>query len=120
MKIAVPAATIRVATKCSFLPTFSSPNSIIGRIATADGSIQETTDAAADQFDGGRGGESEHPDGDDADEHLAVRTRAGLFDVSHMGQIEIAGKDALKAVQHITSNDASIFNSYYRESLPLL
>jgi aminomethyltransferase len=41
------------------------------------------------------------------DEHMAVRTRAGLFDVSHMGQIEIAGRDALKAVQHITSNDAS-------------
>jgi aminomethyltransferase len=41
------------------------------------------------------------------DEHLAVRSRAGLFDVSHMGQIEIAGTDALKAVQHITSNDAS-------------
>ena len=39
-------------------------------------------------------------------EHMAVRTAAGLFDVSHMGQIEIAGKDALKAVQHITSNDA--------------
>jgi aminomethyltransferase len=29
-----------------------------------------------------------------------------VFDVSHMGEIEIAGKDALKAVQHITSNDA--------------
>jgi aminomethyltransferase len=42
-----------------------------------------------------------------ADEHMAVRTRAGLFDVSHMGEIEIAGSDALKAVQHITSNDAS-------------
>jgi aminomethyltransferase len=42
-----------------------------------------------------------------ADEHLAVRTRAGLFDVSHMGEIEIAGRDALAAVQHITSNDAS-------------
>ena len=42
-----------------------------------------------------------------ADEHLAVRTRAGLFDVSHMGEIEIAGADALRAVQHITSNDAS-------------
>jgi len=42
-----------------------------------------------------------------ADEHLAVRTRAGLFDVSHMGEIEIAGSDALKALQHITSNDAS-------------
>jgi aminomethyltransferase len=42
-----------------------------------------------------------------ADEHMAVRTRAGVFDVSHMGEIEIAGADALKAVQHITSNDAS-------------
>ena len=41
------------------------------------------------------------------DEHLAVRTRAGLFDVSHMGEIEIAGNDALRAVQHITSNDAA-------------
>src|SRR5216110_1471922 len=40
-------------------------------------------------------------------EHLAVRTRAGLFDVSHMGEIEIAGKDALAAVQRITSNDAA-------------
>lgn len=40
------------------------------------------------------------------DEHLAVRSRAGLFDVSHMGEIEIAGSDALKAVQQITSNDA--------------
>jgi aminomethyltransferase len=41
------------------------------------------------------------------DEHLAVRSRAGLFDVSHMGEIEIAGGDALKAVQHVTSNDAA-------------
>jgi aminomethyltransferase len=40
-------------------------------------------------------------------EHLAVRTRAGLFDVSHMGEIEIAGKDALAAVQRVSSNDAS-------------
>jgi aminomethyltransferase len=40
-------------------------------------------------------------------EHMAVRTAAGLFDVSHMGQIEIAGTGALAAVQHITSNDAS-------------
>ena len=42
-----------------------------------------------------------------SDEHMAVRTRAGLFDVSHMGEIEIAGTDALAAVQHMTSNDAS-------------
>ena len=41
------------------------------------------------------------------DEHLAVRSRAGLFDVSHMGEIEIAGADALSAVQRITSNDAA-------------
>src|SRR5213594_3205329 len=40
-------------------------------------------------------------------EHMAVRTRAGLFDVSHMGEIEIAGRDALAAVQRIASNDAS-------------
>src|SRR5438128_2369107 len=41
------------------------------------------------------------------DEHIAVRTRAGLFDVSHMGEIEIAGKDALAALQKIASNDAA-------------
>lgn len=40
-------------------------------------------------------------------EHQTVRTAAGLFDVSHMGQIEIAGKTALATVQHLTSNDAS-------------
>ena len=40
-------------------------------------------------------------------EHTAVRTAAGLFDVSHMGQIELAGPNALAAVQHLTSNDAS-------------
>ena len=41
------------------------------------------------------------------EEHLAVRTAAGLFDVSHMGEIEVAGRDALAAVQKISSNDAS-------------
>ena len=40
-------------------------------------------------------------------EHLAVRTQAGLFDVSHMGEIELAGKDALAGVQKISSNDAA-------------
>ena len=40
-------------------------------------------------------------------EHVAVRTRAGLFDVSHMGEIEIRGPQALKLVQYISSNDAS-------------
>ena len=42
-----------------------------------------------------------------AHEHMAVRTSAGLFDVSHMGELEIAGTDALAAVQQISCNDAS-------------
>lgn len=40
-------------------------------------------------------------------EHLAVRTRAGLFDVSHMGEIEVRGPKALDLLQHVTSNDVS-------------
>lgn len=39
-------------------------------------------------------------------EHLAVRKAAGLFDVSHMGQIEIRGSDALEFTQQMTCNDA--------------
>jgi aminomethyltransferase len=49
----------------------------------------------------------EYAGGGVVQEHMAVRTRAGIFDVSHMGEIEIAGKDALAAVQRISSNDAS-------------
>jgi aminomethyltransferase len=40
-------------------------------------------------------------------EHLATRTAAGLFDVSHMGEIEIQGARALDLVQHVACNDAS-------------
>lgn len=40
-------------------------------------------------------------------EHNAVRTGVGIFDVSHMGDIRLAGSDALTAVQHISMNDAS-------------
>ncbi len=40
-------------------------------------------------------------------EHLAVRTAAGMFDVSHMGEIFISGRDALTAVQYLISNDAA-------------
>jgi aminomethyltransferase len=40
-------------------------------------------------------------------EHMAVRTRAGLFDVSHMGQIEVAGKNAAVAVDRVVCSDAS-------------
>ena len=40
-------------------------------------------------------------------EHNAVRTGVGIFDVSHMGDIRLQGPEALKAVQHISMNDAS-------------
>ena len=40
-------------------------------------------------------------------EHMAVRIRVGIFDVSHMGDIRLAGPQALAAVQHISMNDAS-------------
>jgi len=41
------------------------------------------------------------------DEHKAVRTNCGMFDVSHMGQFIVKGKEALQLVQIISSNDAS-------------
>ncbi len=40
-------------------------------------------------------------------EHMAVRENAGLFDVSHMGEIVISGKQALDFVQYLTPNDAA-------------
>jgi len=40
-------------------------------------------------------------------EHLAVRNRAGLFDVSHMGEIEIRGAGALDLCQQLGANDAA-------------
>src|ERR1700761_6129751 len=40
-------------------------------------------------------------------EHLAVRTGVGVFDVSHMGDIQLRGPSSLAAVQQISMNDAS-------------
>ncbi|MGB8477968.1 MAG: glycine cleavage system aminomethyltransferase GcvT [Acidobacteriaceae bacterium] len=40
-------------------------------------------------------------------EHMAVRTGVGLFDVSHMGEIQLRGPEALDAVQFVSMNDAS-------------
>jgi aminomethyltransferase len=40
-------------------------------------------------------------------EHVAVRTRAGLFDVSHMGEIETSGPGAEAFLQHLLSNDVT-------------
>jgi aminomethyltransferase len=41
------------------------------------------------------------------DEHNAVRTAAGIFDVSHMGEIEVRGPEALNLVDYVCCNDAS-------------
>ncbi len=41
------------------------------------------------------------------DEHAAVRTNAGVFDVSHMGEFILKGPDALDLIQRVTTNDAS-------------
>lgn len=41
------------------------------------------------------------------EEHMAVREQAGLFDVSHMGEVLIRGENALAFVQHLVTNDAS-------------
>jgi aminomethyltransferase len=41
------------------------------------------------------------------EEHRAVRTRAGIFDVSHMGEVELSGPGALETLQRLTCNDVS-------------
>ncbi len=49
-------------------------------------------------------------------EHLAVRTCAGLFDVSHMGEIEVRGPQGMPLLQYVTSNDVSrlkVFQAQY-------
>ena len=46
------------------------------------------------------------------EEHQAVRTHAGLFDVSHMGEIEISGPGAEAAVQYLTLNDVRPLQAY--------
>ncbi|MBM3306697.1 MAG: glycine cleavage system aminomethyltransferase GcvT, partial [Candidatus Aminicenantes bacterium] len=40
-------------------------------------------------------------------EHLAVRTKAGLFDVSHMGEVTVKGRGALSFLQWLTPNDVA-------------
>ncbi|HEY7892503.1 MAG TPA: glycine cleavage system aminomethyltransferase GcvT [Solirubrobacteraceae bacterium] len=41
------------------------------------------------------------------EEHMAVREACGIFDVSHMGQIETSGPQALELLQHLLSNDVA-------------
>ena len=41
------------------------------------------------------------------EEHKAVRTAAGLFDISHMGRLSFGGPDALALIQHVYTNNAA-------------
>ena len=41
-------------------------------------------------------------------EHINVRENVGVFDVSHMGEFLVKGKNALELIQKISSNDASV------------
>ncbi|MFA5972556.1 MAG: glycine cleavage system aminomethyltransferase GcvT [Lentimicrobiaceae bacterium] len=44
------------------------------------------------------------------DEHETVRTKLGVFDVSHMGEIWVKGPKALDFIQYVTTNDASVLH----------
>ena len=53
-------------------------------------------------------------------EHLAVRTRAGLFDVSHMGEISVRGPRALAFLQSITCNDVARLSDHQAQYSALM
>ncbi len=44
------------------------------------------------------------------EEHETVRKKLGVFDVSHMGEFFVEGKEALELIQKVTTNDASVLN----------
>jgi len=54
------------------------------------------------------------------DEHLWVRRHSGLFDVSHMGEIELRGRRALEFLSFITSNDPSLLKEHQAQYSTIL
>lgn len=46
------------------------------------------------------------------DEHAAVRSAAGLFDISHMGRLSFGGPDALELIQHVYTNNAATMKDF--------
>ncbi len=44
------------------------------------------------------------------EEHNTVRSKVGIFDLTHMGEFELTGPGALNTVNHVTTNDASVLN----------
>jgi len=53
-------------------------------------------------------------------EHLAVRAAAGLFDVSHMGEIEVRGRESQALLQYVTSNDVSRLKDFQAQYTALI
>lgn len=51
------------------------------------------------------------------EEHQAVRKRAGLFDVSHMGEILVEGRDAVAFLQYLVTNDVARLANGDRKSV---
>ena len=54
------------------------------------------------------------------EEHNAVRTAAGIFDVSHMGEIFFAGPDALASLEYLTCNQVSNLEPGFAQYLSLI
>jgi aminomethyltransferase len=46
------------------------------------------------------------------DEHVTVRTGAGLFDISHMGRLSFSGPDSLDLIQHVWTNNAATMKDF--------
>ena len=55
--------------------------------------------------------------GSQIDEHHAVRRRAGMFDVSHMGEVEVEGPGALAFLQRVLSNDVAALEDPLSDAL---
>lgn len=45
-------------------------------------------------------------------EHEAVRSSAGLFDISHMGEFIVEGKDVMSFLQHVMINDLNLLENF--------
>ena len=54
------------------------------------------------------------------DEHQAVRHSCGVFDVSHMGEVLIAGRDAARYVNHLFTNDVADMPAQFPAQYPLI
>src|SRR5688572_16864679 len=97
----------------SFIENTPSASEVCAQVSAPAVELKQTPLNAAHRRLGGRmvefGGWDmpvQYPAGT-VEEHAATRTRSGLFDVSHMGEIEARGPDAIPFVNRLCSNDAT-------------